>query len=391
MTRGNHPIPFNRPYLVGTETGYIEQAVAEGWLSAGGPFTERCQEWLQRRTGCAQVLLTHSCTAALEASALLSELGPGDEVIMPSFTFVSTAAAFALRGATPVFVDVEPETLNIDPQRVADAITPETRAIVVVHYAGVACQMHALLEIARRHQLAIIEDAAQGVMSEYDGRALGSMGDLGALSFHETKNVTCGEGGALLINDPRLSERAEILWEKGTDRRKFDRGEVDRYTWVDLGSSFGAGEVAAAFLWGQLEQAEWLTAERLAIWNRYHEAFAALESEGLVRRPIVPPGRVHNAHMYYLLLPDQESRDRFIDQMRLREIHAVFHYVPLHSSPAGTRLGRIHGRLEHTDDLYRRLVRLPLWVGMDDTDVERVIASAREVLAARTRVALRPR
>ena len=375
-------IPFNRPFLVGTETAHIEQAVREGWLSAGGSFTARCQEWLQKRTGCELALLTHSCTSALEASTLIAGIGPGDEVIMPSFTFVSTASAVAIRGATPVFVDIEPETLNLDPEQVEEAVTPATRAIMPVHYAGVGCAMDELLAIADRHGLLVFEDAAQGILASYRGRALGSMGQLGSISFHETKNVTCGEGGALLVNDAGLRERAEIIWEKGTDRRKFNRGEVDRYTWVDLGSSLGASEVSAAFLWGQLEAADSITERRLAIWNRYQEGFAELEADGLVRRPVVPEDRVHNAHMYYLLLPDLGRRTRFIAELGARQILAVFHYVPLHSSPAGARIGRAHGELTQTDELSARLVRLPLWAGMDEATVSRVIAAAREILVA---------
>ena len=375
-------IPFNRPYLVGTETGYIEEAVAEGWLAAGGSFTERCESWLAEATGARRALLTHSCTAALEASALLTGLEAGDEVIMPSFTFVSTAAAFALRGATPVFVDIDPRTLNLDPEAVAAAITPATRAIVPVHYAGVASPMDALEEIASRHELLLIEDAAHGLMSSYRGRALGGIGTLGALSFHETKNVTCGEGGALLINDPELISRAEVIWDKGTNRRQFDRGEVDRYTWVGLGSSLGAGAVIAAFLWAQLERAREITADRMRTWQRYHEAFARLEAERLVRRPIVPDDCVQNAHMYYLLLRDPAERPRFIAELRRRGILTVFHYVPLHSSPAGGTLGRAVGPLPWTDSLSARVVRLPLWTGMPEEACERVIAGVHEVLGA---------
>lgn len=378
--RGPDFIPFNRPHLVGTETSYIEQAVAEGWLASGGVFTRRCERWLEQRTGCEQAFLTHSCTAALEAAALLAGVGPGDEVVMPSFTFVTTAAAFALRGATPVFVDIEPTTLTLDPERAAAALTPATKAIVPVHYAGVACEMDALRALAERHGLLVIEDAAQGLLSAYRGRPLGAIGQLGAISFHETKNVTCGEGGALLVGDPALRERAEVVWEKGTDRRRFERGEAARYTWVELGSSFGVGEVTAAFLWAQLERADQITERRRSIWDRYHEAFADLEAGGRARRPVVPAGRTHNAHMYYLLLPDPRSRDRLIERLAARDILAVFHYVPLHSSPAGRAHGRAHGDLTHTDELSSRLVRLPLWAAMDDRAVERVIEAVRDAL-----------
>jgi dTDP-4-amino-4,6-dideoxygalactose transaminase len=377
-------VPFNRPYLVGTETGYIEQAVAEGWLSAGGSFSERCENWLAETTGAERALLTHSCTAALEAAALLGGFGPGDEVIMPSFTFVSTASAFALRGATPVFVDIEPQTLTVDPALVEAAITPATRAIVAVHYAGIGCRMNELGKLAARHGLTLIEDAAQGLMATRDGRALGTFGDFGALSFHETKNVTCGEGGALLLNDPELVERAEILWDKGTNRRQFDRGEVERYTWVALGSSLGAGAVTAAFLWAQLERAGEITAKRLALWDRYHEAFEDLERDGRLRRPVIPAGCVHNGHMYYALLPDKGGRTEFIAEMRRAGILAVFHYVPLHSSPAGSALGRTAGELPVTDDVSARLVRLPMWAGMPEATAERVIETAQR--AVRTAV-----
>lgn len=375
-------IPFNRPYLVGTETGYIEEAVEEGWLSAGGSFTDRCERWLEERTGAARALLTHSCTTALEAAALLADLGPGDEVIMPSFTFVSTAAAFALRGATPVFVDIEPETLNLDPARVEDAVTPATKAIVPVHYAGVACRMDALEAIAARHGLLLIEDAAHSLMSSYRRRGLGGIGDFGALSFHETKNVTAGEGGALLVNDPELVSRAEIVWDKGTNRRQFNRGEVDAYSWVELGSSLGAGAVTAAFLWAQLERADEITAKRMRSWERYHESLAHLEAEGLLRRPIVPADCEHNAHMYYVLLRDPADRPRFLDEMLARGILAVFHYVPLHSSDAGRRFGRAAGELPQTESLSARVVRLPLWAGMPESVSDRVITSVCEALGA---------
>lgn len=388
--RGPDFIPFNRPHLVGTETKYIEQAVEQGWLAAGGEYTRRCERWLEQRTGCGQALLTHSCTAALEAAALLAGVGPGDEVIVPSFTFVSTAAAFALRGATPVFVDIEPRTLTLDPERAADAVTPATRGIVPVHYAGVGCEMDEICALAERHGLLVIEDAAQGLLSTYKGQPLGSIGALGAISFHETKNVTCGEGGALLVNDPALRERAEVIWEKGTDRRSFERGEADRYTWVGLGSSFGVSEVTAAFLWAQLERAREITERRRAIWSRYREAFSDLEAEGLVRGPDIPADRVHNAHMYYLLLPDLKARTDLIEALAARDILAVFHYVPLHSSPAGRLYGRAHGELTRTDELSSRLVRLPLWASMDDAAVERVIHATREAIR-RPRRPARPR
>lgn len=366
-------VPFNRPHLTGNELDYIAEAVANMHLSGNGPFTKRCCAWINERTGTADSLLTHSATAALEMGIALLDVGPGDEVIMPSYTFVSTANAVVLRGGVPVFVDIREDTLNLDESLVEDAITPATKAILPVHYAGVGCDMEVLLEIAARHGLAILEDAAQGIMATRNGRALGSLGAVGALSFHETKNVTCGEGGALMINDPALVERAEIIQEKGTDRSRFFRGQVDKYSWVDIGSSYLPSEINAAFLWAQLEQADEITAERLRIWDAYHEAFASLEAEGALRRPIVPAEASHNAHMYYVLLPDLDSRTQFIARLAAAAVHAVFHYVPLHTSLAGARFSRTHGDLRLTRELSDGLVRLPLWMGMTHTEVERVI------------------
>jgi dTDP-4-amino-4,6-dideoxygalactose transaminase len=309
-------------------------------------------------------MLTHSCTAALEMAAFLLDLSPGDEIIMPSFTFVSTANAFAIRGAVPVFVDIRADTLNLDETLVEAAITPRTRAIVVVHYAGVGAEMDALLRIAARHSLAIVEDAAQGLMSTYKGRPLGAIGSYGALSFHETKNVICGEGGALLVADSAHAARAEIVREKGTDRSRFMRGEIDKYTWVDLGSSYLPGEILAAFLYAQMEEADEITRQRLQIWDGYHHAFADLECRDLVRRPVVPEHCRHNAHIYYLLLRDGGERDRVLRELKEREVGALFHYVPLHSSPAGRRYGRCGSSMAVTDDSSRRLIRLPLWLGL---------------------------
>ena len=362
--------------MTGRELGNIAEAHANGHLSGDGPFTRRCHAWLERETGTRKALLTHSCTAALEMSALLMDLSPGDEVIMPSFTFVSTANAFVLRGAVPVFVDVRPDTLNIDETRIEAAITPKTRAICVVHYAGVGCEMDAIVEIAARHQLLVIEDAAQGVLSTYNEKPLGSLGAFGALSFHETKNIISGEGGALLVNDERFVERAEIIREKGTNRSQFFRGQVDKYTWVDVGSSYLPGEIVAAFLSAQMDDAARITAERLAIWDRYHDAFATLEARERLRRPVVPAHCRHNAHMYYLLLGDLEARTHFIAMLKTAGIHSVFHYVPLHDSPAGRRFGRTVGDLSVTDDTSRRLVRLPLW--LPDMDQQRVIEGVEE-------------
>ncbi len=368
-------IPFNRPLTTGRELAYIREAMETHHLSGNGTFTGRCQTWLEERTHSRKALLTHSCTAALELAALLAGIEPGDEVIMPSYTFVSTANAFVLRGAVPVFVDVRSCTLNLDEQRIEAAVTPRTKAIVAVHYAGVCCEMDAILDIARRHGLLVIEDAAQALLSTYKGRPAGSFGDLAALSFHETKNVTAGEGGALLITDERWIERAEILWEKGTNRNQFFRGQVDKYSWVDVGSSFLPSEINAAFLWAQLEEAEAITNERLRIWSRYHAAFAGLAASGALVRPTVPGECRHNGHLYYLIMPDLATRTRLLERLREQEIQALFHYVPLHDSPAGQRFGRAHGDLPATRMAGDRLLRLPLWPGMDDATVDRVIAA----------------
>jgi len=365
-------IPFNKPYMTGNEASYITQAHANKHLAGDGEFTKRCHIWLEEQTTSHRALLTHSCTAALEMAAILANIQPGDEVIMPSYTFVSTANAFVLRGAVPVFVDIRPDTLNIDESLIEAAITEKTRAIVPVHYAGVGCEMDVIMDIARRHDLLVIEDAAPGIMSTYKGRPLGSIGHMGCLSFHETKNIMCGEGGALLINDPKLAQRAEIIRGKGTNRNQFVRGEVDKYTWVDVGSSYLMSDLVAAFLWAQMEKAKSITAKRLSIWQRYHEAFVELESQQIIRRPVVLPEHRHNAHMYYVLLPDLAARTRYIEHLRQQDISAVFHYVPLHSSPAGQRYGRAHGTLAVTTDVANRLARLPLWIGLE-TEQERVI------------------
>ncbi len=363
---------FNRPFLTGRELEYIKRAHANGHLAGQGEFARRSSAWLQSRLGSMRALLTHSCTAALEMSAILADVGPGDEVILPSFTFVSTANAFVLRGATPVFVDIREDTLNLDERLLAEAITDRTKAIVPVHYAGVGCEMDEIMKIAGERGLLVIEDAAQAVLSTYRGRALGSIGGLAALSFHETKNVISGEGGALLVNDERFVARAEVILEKGTNRSQFFRGEVDKYTWVDIGSSYLPGEIIAAFLFAQFEHADQITARRRAIWSNYHDAFAEPEHEGRVRRPVVPPDREHNAHMYYLLMPDLAARTRMIERLSSMGIHSVFHYVPLHSSPQGLRSGRAVGRLPITESTSERLVRLPLWLGVE-SEQDRVI------------------
>jgi dTDP-4-amino-4,6-dideoxygalactose transaminase len=373
-------IAFNKPHMVGRELSYIAEAHFKGMLAGDGDFTRRCQNWLEEKTGSHRALLTHSCTAALEMAAILADIKPGDEVILPSYTFVSTANAFLLRGAVPVFVDVRPADLNLDETRIEAAITERTRAIVPVHYAGVGCRMDEIMAIAARYDLLVIEDAAQGIMAGYRDRALGSIGHFGALSFHETKNIISGEGGALLINDPRFAERAEVIREKGTNRSLFFRGQVDKYTWVDTGSSYLPGEIIAAFLWAQMEEAAAINARRLAIWLRYHEGFAKLEQRGRLRRPVISADCRHNAHMYYLILRDLADRTAFIEAMKAHGVSCVFHYVPLHSSPKGREVGRAHGSLDVTSDLADRLVRLPLWLGLEPHQ-DRVIDLVHHVLA----------
>jgi dTDP-4-amino-4,6-dideoxygalactose transaminase len=378
------PIPFNKPYAAGKELIYAAEAQRNYHLAGDGPFTKRCHAWIEEQTGCAKALLTHSCTAALEMAALLLNIAPGDEIIMPSYTFVSTANAFVLRGATPVFVDIREDTLNLDETQIEPAITLRTKAIVPVHYAGVACEMDRIVAIAKRHGLKVVEDAAQGITSDYKGRPLGTIGELGTLSFHESKNVISGEGGSLLVNDPDLALRAEIIREKGTDRSRFLRGEVDKYTWQDVGSSFLPGELVAAFLLAQLEDASRITAERLVIWQRYHEMLASLEATGLIRRPIIPECCQHNAHMYYVLLAPEIERQPVLAAFKRTGIGAVFHYVPLHSSPAGLRYGRAHGDLALTTSISQRLIRLPLWVGLTQGHQEKVLDVLRQALGAPT-------
>jgi dTDP-4-amino-4,6-dideoxygalactose transaminase len=373
-------IQFNRPYMTGKELYYIAEAKFGNMLAGDGPFTDRCHRWLESNTGCNKSLLTHSCTAALEIAALLLDIEPGDEIIMPSFTFVSTANAFVLRGGVPVFVDIREDTLNINEQLIESAITSRTKAIAVVHYAGVACEMDTIMAIAHKHGLKVVEDAAQGVMSTYKGNALGSIGDLGAYSFHETKNVISGEGGALLVNDSALSIRAEIIREKGTDRSRFFRGEIDKYTWQEAGSSFLPGELIAAFLWAQLEEAKPITQSRLDIWEGYHLALRGLEVEGLLRRPIIPAECGHNAHMYYVLLEKSLDRQAILSALKQQDIHAVFHYVPLHTSPGGQRYARTQGSMEITETLSERLIRLPLWIGLDQSQQDRVVNALTQAI-----------
>ncbi|VFR43000.1 Lipopolysaccharide biosynthesis protein RffA [plant metagenome] len=366
-------IEFNRPYMTGKEHLYISEAKLVNKLAGDGPFTKRCHAWLESKSGTRKALLTHSCTAALEMAALLLDISPGDEIIMPSYTFVSTANAFVLRGGVPVFVDIREDTLNLDERLIEAAVTPRTRAIVPVHYAGVACEMDTIMGIAAHYGLSVVEDAAQGVMASYRGRALGSIGTLGAYSFHETKNVICGEGGALLVNDEALAFRAEVIREKGTDRSRFFRGEVDKYTWQEVGSSFLPGEITAAFLWAQLEEADRITQDRLASWCRYDKLLAPLEAAGLLRRPFIPEACTHNAHMYYVILAEGVSRQKVLEDLRHHDIWPVFHYVPLHSSPGGLRYGRAHGGLDVTTRQADRLIRLPLWVGLAEAQQDRVV------------------
>jgi len=366
--------------MTGKELYYIAEAHHNGRLAGDGPYTKRCHDWLEQQAGCHKALLTHSCTAALELAALLLDIQPGDEIIMPSYTFVSTANAFVLRGGVPVFVDIREDTLNIDESLIEAAITSRTKVIVPVHYAGVACEMDTIMWIARQHNLKVVEDAAQGVMASYKGRPLGSIGDLGTYSFHETKNIISGEGGALLVNDPELTERAEIIREKGTDRSQFFRGEIDKYTWQNLGSSFLPGELIAAFLWAQLEEAEKITQKRIKNWQSYHAALEPLEAKGLIRRPIVPRNCVQNAHMYYILLTPSVSRENFLRTLKDNNIGSVFHYIPLHSSPAGKKYGRANADLNVTNTQSERLIRLPLWTEISEHEINDVIDTLYESL-----------
>jgi len=365
--------PFNKPFIIGPELEYIADAVARGHLSGDGHYTKLCHRWLEEQLGAKRALLTHSCTAALEMAAILCDIQPGDEVIMPSYTFVSTANAFVLRGGVPVFVDIRPDTLNLDEKLIEAAITPKTRAIVPVHYAGVACEMDVIMAVARRHNLLVVEDAAQAVQAEYKGRRPGAIGDLGCLSFHETKNVISGEGGALLINNPDLIERAEIIREKGTNRSKFFRGEVDKYTWVDIGSSFLPSELIGAFLWAQLQHAGEISNRRRQLCALYQDALKDLADAGLVQLPQPEPeGVAGNGHMFYLFTRTAAERGALLTHLKTAGVHAVFHYVPLHSSPAGRKFGRTAGALPVTEDRAERLVRLPLFFNLDD-------AAARDI------------
>lgn len=373
-------VHFNAPTLTGGEFRYVKETLDRSHLSGNGRFTGLCQKFLEQNLGAGRALLTHSCTAGLEMAAILADIGAGDEVIMPSWTFSSTANAFVLRGAVPVFVDIRPDTLNIDENLVEAAVTPRSRAICVVHYAGVGAAMDAIMTIADRHGLKVIEDAAQGHFAKWKGRPLGTFGQFSAFSFHETKNIIAGEGGALVVNDPSAFARAEIIWEKGTNRAQFQRGEIARYTWVDVGSSFLPSDMVAAFLLAQLERGESITARRLALWRRYYEGFADLEGKGLIRRPLVPGECEHNGHIFHLLVADAARRDRLLRRLADRGIYAIIHYVPLHSSPAGIRFGRTASAMTHTDSIAARLIRLPLHLQLTDAQQDYVVTEIGRAL-----------
>lgn len=380
-------VPFSRPARAPGEDEAVLRVLASGALVGGGVNTRSAQSKLEAMTGASRALLTSSGTSALEMACLLIDLQRGDEVILPSFTFSSCANAIALRGAVPVFVDIRQDTLNIDENLIEAAITARTKAIMPVHYAGISAEMDVIMAIAERNGLSVIEDAAQGVCARYRGKALGSMGTLGAFSFHASKNISCGEGGAILINDPAMAERAEILWEKGTNRNKFVRGEVDKYTWIDIGSSFLPSEITASLLLCQLENARDFTAQRVKVWNRYHKGLAGLEAEGLLQRPSLPPDHVEgNGHIYAVIMPTAEMRDHVLGQLNLRGISATFHYVPLHSAPAGMCLGRSHGLMVVTDDLSARLLRLPMYADIDEADQDHILASISEVCGYRGKI-----
>ena len=368
-----YKIPFNKPYLTGRELRYMRHAHSLGQLAGNGYYTQKCQGWIEKNIGTKKSLLTHSCTSALEMSAILSRIGPKDEIIMPSFTFVTTASSFVLRGAVPVFVDIRADTLNINEDLIEEAITPKTRAIIVVHYAGVGCEMDKIKEVAKKHNLLVLEDAAQAFLAKYKGKYLGTIGDIAAISFHETKNIISGEGGAILINNEKYVEPAEIVWEKGTNRNKFLRGEVDKYTWVDIGSSYLPSEMVAAFLFAQLEKSRKIIRRRRKIWSTYHERFLPLEKAGYLRRPIVPQECKHNGHIYYVHLKNIAVRTKLIDFLKRRGILSVFHYIPLHSSPAGKKYCRFIGRLNVTNKVSNTLLRLPLFYEITNKEIEYVI------------------
>lgn len=371
-------INFNVPPFTGREMDYIRQAVENQKICGDGEFTKKCNKWIEQKTGTAKCLLTTSCTHATELTALLADIKEGDEVIMPSYTFVSTADAFVLRGAKVVFVDIRPDTMNIDEKLIEDAITERTKAIVPVHYAGVSCEMDTIMEIAKRHNLLVIEDAAQGIMASYKGKALGAIGDMGCFSFHETKNFSMGEGGALLLQDEKYIEDAEIFREKGTDRSKYYRGQVDKYRWMNYGSSYLPSDMNAAYLWAQLELADEMTNERLARWHQYNELLQPLQERGILELPTIPEGCVHNAHMYYAKTKDLQERTALIDFLKENEILSVFHYVPLHSAPAGLKFGRFHGEDKYTTKESERLFRLPMYYRLKEEEVNYIVSKVKE-------------
>ena len=371
-------IHFNVPPVVGNELQYMEEAIKNRKICGDGIFTKKCSAWMEEKTGTAKDLLTTSCTHAIEMSAILSNIQPGDEVIMPSYTFVSTADAFVLRGAKVIFVDIRPETMNIDERLIEEAVTERTKAIVPVHYAGVACKMDEICDIAKRHNLFVIEDAAQGVMSFYKGRPLGTLGDYGCYSFHETKNYSMGEGGALLIKDPKNIERAEIIREKGTNRSKFFRGQIDKYTWMDAGSSYLPSDLNAAYLWAQLEKAEEILNDRMASWNLYNQLLKELEEEGYIRLPEIPEECTHNAHMFYIKTKDLEERQNLISFLKAKGVGAVFHYIPLHSAPAGKKYGEFFGKDIYTTSESERLLRLPLYYKLSNDSIEKIVEAIKE-------------
>lgn len=371
-------INFNVPPHIGEEERYIAEAIASHKICGDGAFTKKCNTWMEKKTGVSKVLLTTSCTHATEMAALLADIQPGDEVIMPSYTFVSTADAFALRGAKCVFVDIRPDTMNIDETLIEDAITDKTKAIVPVHYAGVACEMDTIMEIANRHGLVVVEDAAQGIMSSYKGKALGSIGDYGCFSFHETKNYSMGEGGALLIRDADNIERAEIIREKGTNRSKFFRGQIDKYTWVDAGSSYLPSELNAAYLWAQLEASQKIYDDRMRSWNLYYELLSDLEKQGKIELPCIPEGCVHNAHMFYIKTKDFEERTKILSYLKDNGVNAVFHYIPLHSAPAGKKYGEFRGEDKYTTKESERLVRLPMYYGLKESEIAYISEKVHE-------------
>lgn len=371
-------IKFNVPPYTGREIDYIRQTVENQKICGDGEFTKKCNEWVEKKTGTAKCLLTTSCTHATELTALLADIKEGDEVIMPSYTFVSTADAFVLRGAKVVFVDIRPDTMNIDEKLIEDAITERTKAIVPVHYAGVACEMDTIMDIAKRHSLLVIEDAAQGIMASYKGKALGAIGDMGCFSFHETKNFSMGEGGALLLQDEKYIEDAEIFREKGTDRSKYFRGQVDKYRWMNYGSSYLPSDMNAAYLWAQLEMADEITNARLARWNQYDELLQPLKERGILELPTIPEGCVHNAHMYYAKAKDLQERTALINFLKENGILSVFHYVPLHSAPAGIKFGRFHGEDNYTTKESERLFRLPMFYALKEEEVNYIVSKVKE-------------